>query len=375
MAAHRQSDIPAILGRFRLFGTLQSVAPYGAGHINDTYASVYDQAGTRVRYIHQRVNGSVFRRPDQLMENVDRVTRHQAGKYRDRSDASRSHLVLVPSDDDRSFVVDGDGAYWRTYLFVEGARTYNVVESESQAEAAAAAFARFLRDLSDLGGSPLYETIPDFHHSPKRFDALQDAVNRDPKNRAVAASEEISFVERRRQELGLLLEMGRRGELPLRVTHNDTKLNNVMIDDETGKGVCVIDLDTVMPGFVHYDFGDLVRTSTSPAAEDERDLGKVTMRLPMFEALVRGYLSQAGDVLTDTELEYLPFAGRLMTMTIGVRFLTDFLEGDVYFKTARPEHNLDRCRTQFALVASMETQKDAMEEVVLRESGRRIDRS
>lgn len=363
-------DIGAVLDRFRILGTRRSVAPYGSGHINDTFASIYDQAGTRVRYIHQRINGTVFDRPDQLMENVERVTRHQRTKYRGSPDASRSHLVLVPTKNDRPYHIDDSGSYWRTYLFVEGAKTYNVVQTEAQAESAAAAFARFQRDLSDLPGSPPHETIRDFHHSPKRLAELERAVAEDPENRAAEAAAEIDFVSRREKDLRLLLELKEAGELPERVTHNDTKLNNVMLDLETGRGVCVIDLDTVMPGIVHYDFGDLVRSSTSPAAEDEPDVSKVTMRLPMFEALVRGYLREAGAFLTDTEVRYLPFAGRLMTLTIGVRFLTDFLRGDVYFKTDRTSHNLDRCRTQFALVSSMESQADAMEDVVQRESER-----
>lgn len=362
--------IRGVLGQFQIHGILQSVAPYGSGHINDTFASVYDQAGTRVRYIHQRINGTVFERPDQLMENIERVTRHQRTKYEGLSDASRSHLVLVSTKAGRAYHIDDAGSYWRTYLFVEGAKTFDVVQSESQAESAASAFARFQRDLADLPGSPLHETIRDFHHSPKRLAALEQAVVEDSKNRASDAADEIEFVTRREKDLRLLLELKEAGELPHRVTHNDTKLNNVMLDLETGRGVCVIDLDTVMPGIVHYDFGDLVRSSTSPAAEDEPDVSKVTMRLPMFEALVRGYLREAGSFLTETEVRYLAFAGRLMTLTIGVRFLTDFLRGDVYFKTERPSHNLDRCRTQFALVASMEAQADAMEEAVQRESKR-----
>jgi Ser/Thr protein kinase RdoA (MazF antagonist) len=353
-----------ILDQFQLYGRIVSFAPFGSGHINDTFASVCDQAGTKVRYVHQRVNSGVFKRPDELMENVERVTAHQRIKHAGEPGASRSHLTLVPAKDGRPYLIDDEGEYWRTYLFVEGAKTHNVVTSVSQAEEAAAAFARFQRDLSDMPGDRPHETIPGFHDSPERLQALESAVDRDAHNRAAQAREEIDFALSRKAESRYLLDLKADGRLPERVTHNDTKINNVMLDDITGRGVCVIDLDTVMPGLVHYDFGDLVRTSTSPTAEDETDLSKVGMRLPMFEALVRGYMREAGGFLTDCEIDELPFAGVLMTLTIGVRFLTDFLSGDLYFKTARPDHNLDRCRTQFALVRSIEQQREEMDRVL-----------
>lgn len=357
----RLSDV---LSRFHVYGRLVEVGPYGGGHINDTYAGVFDQAGTRVRYIHQRINSRVFAHPDRLMDNIRRVTEHQAAKTRGGADSSRSHLILVPTRDGDAYLVDDEGEYWRTYLFIEGARTFDVVRDESQAEQAAAAFARFQRDLADLPGGRLHESIPGFHDSPKRLDALRRAAEEDGFGRADDAREEIDFALEREADCRLLLDLEADGTLPERVTHNDTKINNVMLDDRTGKGVCVIDLDTVMPGLVHFDFGDLVRTSTSPTAEDDPDSSKVRMRLRMFEALVRGYLGEAGSFLTSPEVDHLPFAGKLMTLTIGIRFLTDYLSGDVYFKTARPDHNLDRCRTQFALVRSIEAQRSAMEDIV-----------
>jgi Ser/Thr protein kinase RdoA (MazF antagonist) len=220
--------------------------------------------------------------------------------------------------------------------------------------------------LADLPGERLHETIPDFHHTPSRFARFQAALARDSHGRAAAAGPEIAFALARAGEVSVVVDALRDGSLPERVTHNDTKLNNVLLDDVTQEGVCVIDLDTVMPGSALYDFGDLVRTSTSPAAEDETDLSLVRMQLPMFEALVRGYLASARGFLTPREKELLPFAGKLITFEIGLRFLTDWLEGDTYFKIKRPAHNLDRCRTQFKLVASIEEQLPAMREIVER---------
>jgi Ser/Thr protein kinase RdoA (MazF antagonist) len=241
-----------------------------------------------------------------------------------------------------------------------------VVRSPAQAESAAKAFGAFQALLADLPGERLHETIPDFHHTPSRFARFQAALAKDSHGRAAAAGPEIAFALARASEVSVVVDALRDGSLPERVTHNDTKLNNVLLDDITQEGVCVIDLDTVMPGSALYDFGDLVRTSTSPATEDETDLSRVRMQLPMFAALVRGYLTSARGFLTPREKELLPFAGKLITLEIGLRFLTDWLEGDTYFKIKRPMHNLDRCRTQFKLVASIEEQLPTMQEIVER---------
>jgi len=249
------------------------------------------------------------------------------------------------------------------YLFVEGARTYDTIQDPQQAYEAARAYARFQNLLADLPSPRLHETIPDFHNTPVRLRALQAAITADIFNRAAVVRDEIAFVEKRAAMCGHLLERHARGEIPERITHNDTKLNNVMLDDVTGEGVCVIDLDTVMPGLALYDFGDMVRSATAAAPEDERDLGKVRMRIEMFEAIARGYLPEAR-FLNLAEREELVFSGRLITLMIGMRFLTDYLQGDIYFKTKRPGQNLDRCRVQFKMVESMEAQQDAMERLV-----------
>jgi aminoglycoside phosphotransferase (APT) family kinase protein len=252
--------------------------------------------------------------------------------------------------------LDAEGGYWRAYCFIEGARTFDAVESPQQAFQAAKAFGEFQKLLVDLPAPRLHDTIPDFHNTPKRFDAFAHAVVADAANRAVNARAEIEFVFAHKPIVSLLLE----ANLPERITHNDTKFNNVLLDDATGEGICVIDLDTVMPGLALYDFGDMVRTATSAAMEDEQDLSSVTMQFPMFEVLLRGYLSSAGSFLTKDEKQHLAFAGKLITFEQGIRFLADYLAGDRYYKVHREGQNLDRCRTQFKLVESIEQQEEQM---------------
>jgi hypothetical protein len=353
-------DVRAVARQFPLRGEFISAAPYGSGHINDTYCVVYDQGGARGRYILQRINHLVFKNPPALMENVQRVTAHLGQKAAGQSDASRRVLTLIPALDGRPHYGDAQGNFWRVYTFIEKARTFDAVESTQQAFQAAKAFGQFQKLLADLPAPRLHDTIPDFHHTPKRFAALEKAIGADAANRAQLAKPEIEFALHRKADTSILLD----ATLPERVTHNDTKFNNVMLDDATGEGICVIDLDTVMPGLALYDFGDMVRTATSPAREDERDLSKVTMQLPMFEALARGYLASAAELLTPAEKKFLPFSGKLITLEIGLRFLTDYLSGDTYFKVHREGHNLDRCRTQFKLVESIEQQEAAMNKLV-----------
>jgi Ser/Thr protein kinase RdoA (MazF antagonist) len=356
----RAGDAAAAARQFAIAGDVVSLEPYGSGHINDTYCVVFDSGSEQTRYILQRINDHVFKSPVALMENIRRVTRHVSAKFAGVADGDRRALRLIPSRDGDVLLVDADGNYWRAYNFIERARTYDAIESAAQAFEAAKAFGSFQRALIDLPGSRLHDTIPDFHHTPKRFEALLKALDADVAGRAATAKAEIAFALNHAAMTGVLVEAG----LPERVTHNDTKLNNVMLDEATGEGLCVIDLDTVMPGLVLYDFGDMVRTSTSPAKEDELDLAKVEMQFPMFEALVRGYLSTAGAFLTADEKRFLAFSGKLITFEIGIRFLTDYLAGDTYFKVHREGHNLDRCRTQFRLVESIEGQEEQMSRLV-----------
>lgn len=358
----RNHDVRALAAEFALLGDFGSATPYGSGHINDTYCLTMHQGGRPVRYLMQRINHAIFRDPDGLMRNVERVCAHAQAKLRQSGapDASRRALTLVPTRDGRGWHTDAEGNRWRCYIFVEGATGHDIVRDAAQARQAARAFGAFQSLLADLPGGRLNETIPNFHHTPSRLARFREVLREDRHGRAKGAAREVDFVLARAEEAGLIVDGIARGEIPERVTHNDTKLNNVLLDDQTQEGVCVIDLDTVMPGSALYDFGDLVRTSTSPAAEDETDLSKVAMMMPMYEALVGGYLSTARGFLTPREIELLPFGGKLMTLEVGMRFLTDWLEGDVYFKVKRPGHNLDRCRTQLRLVECIEAQLPAM---------------
>lgn len=359
-------DLKSTSNLFDIRGDFVHGYPYGSGHINDTYCIWVDQAGLRVRYILQRLNQNVFKQPIPLMENVKRVTDHALSRLLEikHPEAHRRTLTLVPAKTGKPYAIDSEGNCWRIYPFIERARTYDQIETTVQSYEAAKAFGEFQKLTADLSGDPLFETIPDFHNTTKRLEALKTAIQSDPLGRVKEVQKEIDWFLSREADCHLVVNYLASEELPLRVTHNDTKLNNVMLDDVTGEGICVIDLDTTMPGSAIYDFGDMIRTATSPAAEDEKDVSLVTMRMFMFEALVKGYLSSASSFLTPLEKDLLPFSGKLLTMECGIRFLTDYLSGDVYFKIHRPEHNIDRCRTQIALVESIEQQMDEMKAVI-----------
>lgn len=355
-----EKEIGRIATHFEIQGRFLSGLPYGNGHINDSYCVVFDLAGVTTRFIVQRINHKVFSDPVAVMENIQRVTSHLASRMAGQPDAARRVLSLIPSRDGLAWHRDSEGNYWRAYRFIENACTFDTVQSAGQAYQAANAFGRFQQMLADLPAPRLHDTIPNFHHTPRRFEALEQAIAADTAGRAIHVKTDIDFALARRHIVGSLLD----ANLPERVTHNDTKFNNVMLDDRTGEGICVIDLDTVMPGLAVYDFGDMVRTTTSPAQEDEQDLSKVHMQFPMYEALVRGYLASAGEFLTKPEKQLLALSGKLITFEIGIRFLTDYLNGDTYFKVHRQGHNLDRCRMQFALVASIEKQEERMHRLV-----------
>lgn len=363
-----KADLNEIVQHFCFQGELIEANPYGSGHINDTYAAVFrEMDGNKRRYIIQRINHHVFKKPEKLMENIDGVTKHLRKKIISAGgDPDRETLNIIPSLSGGSFYKTDEGDYWRSYIFVEDAHTYDVVENVEHFYAAGKAIGRFQELLSDFHADGLYETIPDFHHTGKRFDAFINAVEKDSFNRAAEVSSEIEFVTKRSEDTKMIIHMLETGKLPLRVTHNDTKFNNVMIDDKSGEGVCVIDLDTVMPGSALYDFGDSIRSGANPTAEDEKDLTKVWMELSLYEKFTQGYLKSASTFLTPAELEYLPFGAKLMTLECGIRFLTDYLSGDVYFKVHRQGHNLDRTRTQFKMVADMENKWDKMHQVVTR---------
>ncbi len=366
MKEQPKHNLRSICQAFAVEGEYISGSPYGSGHINDTYAVVFQQPAGARRYILQRVNHMVFKQPDLVMENIERVTQYLAAllKSENSDDVERRTLTLIPTINGESYHVDDAANTWRMYIFIEGAKTYDELETTNQAFEAAKAFGTFMKQLAHLPGEPLKETIPGFHNTRSRFDALQKAIEADCCGRAESAANEIAFARNREGMVDCLLNLASDGKIPIVTTHNDTKLNNVMLDDTTGEGICVIDLDTVMPGLSLYDFGDMVRTAMRPCPEDETDLTKVAGRIDMFEAITRGYLSTAGDVLCESEIANLAFSARLITFEIGLRFLTDYLQGDVYFKTHRDGQNLDRTRVQFKMVQSMEEQSEAMEAIV-----------
>ncbi|MDO5450872.1 MAG: aminoglycoside phosphotransferase family protein [Akkermansia sp.] len=339
------------------------------GHINTTYRACYrTEDGHEDRYILQRINDYVFKDPAQVMRNVEKVTRHITWKLlRRRRNAAGQTLTLYPARGGRNYIVlPEEGGMWRCYNNIEDTHTYDVVENTRQAYQAGYAFGSFQDLISDMNPEDIKESIPDFHNTPKRYQNLEASAAADVKGRLAACTAEMELVRSWAPEFSRLTDMQARGEIPTRITHNDTKINNVMLDAETDAAVCVIDLDTVMPGLVLYDFGDMVRTATCMASEDEEDLSKVVMQMPFFESLAEGYLDAAHEFLTPAEVDNLAFAGWLITTEIGIRFLTDYLDGDLYFRTEKPEHNLIRARNQFKLAQSIRRNLPEMEKYIRR---------
>jgi hypothetical protein len=356
-----------IIAHFQQPGEFLGATSYGTGHINDTFASSFRTDRGVERRIHQRINHQVFRQPEQVMANIVRVTRYAAERILAAGgDPARETLTVIPAIDGLPYYRTPDGEYWRTYVFIEDARTYDEVVDLRHVYAAANAFGNFQRLLAGLPGERLHETIPDFHHTGKRFDAFILALERDAHNRAAAARAEVNFVLARADDARVVVDLLAQGRIPERVTHNDTKLNNVMIDARTGAGICVIDLDTVMPGSALYDFGDLVRSGAVTGAEDEQDLSRVNLDLTMFDYVAHGFLDATCGILTPVELDHLVFGARLITYEQTIRFLGDYLNGDTYYKIHRPGHNLDRTRTQIKLLAEIERNLDALDAIVTR---------
>ena len=355
--------IEEAVNRFCVEGVPAECGRYGNGHINDTFLLRTEDGGESHRYILQRMNTHVFQNPKGLMQNVSGVTaflRNQIVKA--GGDVQRETLTLIGTKAGEDYYIDSSGSWWRMYLFITDAKGYDTAENEEAFYQSAKAFGHFQRLLDQYPVSLLTETIPDFHNTPKRFEAFRRAVERDVCNRAEGVGREIAFVMDRKEEMSVVADKVNSGEIPRRVTHNDTKLNNVLLDSRTGQAVCVIDLDTVMPGTAVFDFGDSIRFGANTAEEDEKDLSRVSLSLPLYEAYTRGFLEGCAGSLTDEEIRMLPWGAKLMTLECGMRFLTDYLEGDNYFRIHRPEHNLDRARTQFALAADMERKWEEMEQ-------------
>ena len=342
------------------FGIDLSASSFGNGHINSTYIVETDP-----KCILQRVNTDIFRRPDQVMENIAAVTEHLRKKIiAAGGNPLRETLTLLPTLDGKPYYTAPDGSCFRLYRFIEGTVSYDTAETPELFAASARAFGKFQKMLADFPSEKLYETIPNFHNTSDRLNNFRASVTADKSGRAASVQAEIDFVLARADEVSQITDAIAEGSVPLRVTHNDTKLNNVMLDPVTGEGVCVIDLDTVMPGSLLYDYGDSLRFGASTGAEDEQDLSKINFDLTYFEAYTDAFLSELADSITPKEVELLPFSAKLMTLECGMRFLADHIDGDTYFRIHRENQNLDRCRTQFKLVADMESKMDQMNAIV-----------
>ena len=334
------------------------IDPYGNGHINDTYL-------VDPKYILQRINTSIFKDADSLMENIVSVTDFLKEKIvAEGGDAERETLSVIRTRDGKNYYKHEDGSCYRVYKFIRNSVPVEVAENTDQLYSAAKGFAKFQKRLADFPAEKLAETIKDFHNTPKRFENLEKAIKEDKAGRAASVKDEIEFALAQKEWISAVVDGIADGSIPLRVTHNDTKINNILFDAETMNAICVIDLDTVMPGSMLYDFGDALRMGASTAAEDEIDLSKVSFDLNAFEAFSKGYMEEMKDSLTKREIELLPLSAKLLTYECGIRFLTDYLEGDTYFKIHRPNHNLDRARTQFKLVADMTAKAEEMENII-----------
>ena len=352
-----------ILNSFVLPEGEKTVLPFGNGHINNTF--LIRIAGSDRQFILQRINSYVFNHPLEVMENMQHVTAFLREKIAEEGgNPDRETLSLVPSRNGGVCTEDAEGQIWRILLFVPDTFSPELPDDLNILEECGSAFGRFARLLNDYPASSLYETIRAFHDTPARLSQLEDAVQNDPCGRVKDVSEEISFARSLAAETRLLTEALAAGKLPLRVTHNDTKVNNVLLDKKTGKAVCVIDLDTVMPGLLAYDFGDAIRVGACSAEEDERVLDKIHLVLPKFVAFARGFLSELKGMLSEDELLSLEAGARLMTLENGLRFLTDHLNGDVYFRIHRSGQNLDRARAQFALFRDMGIHRTEMREIL-----------
>lgn len=338
--------------------------PYGEGHINVTHLITVQNAGTH-RYILQRINTDIFQNPEELMENICGVTSYLRSIIQENGgDTERETMTVIPTADGKSFYLDSAGNAWRVYKFVERTICLQKCRDAGDFYTSAKAFGQFQRDLSGYDAAKLHETIPNFHNTADRFRIFENAVKADSEGRAARIVNEIAFVTERREDCSYLVNLLAERKLPLRVTHNDTKLNNILMDEETGKALCIIDLDTVMPGLAANDYGDSIRFGANNCAEDEPDQTKVNFSMELFEAYTKGFLESAGKALTPLEIETLPWGARLMTLECGIRFLTDYLEGDHYFATHRPDQNLDRARTQFKLVKDMEDNWEEMQSII-----------
>ncbi|MCD8069021.1 MAG: aminoglycoside phosphotransferase family protein [Lachnospiraceae bacterium] len=347
-----------IINQFDTGQQARSAILWGNGHINRSFLATMESGE---RYILQRINSAVFQDVDGLMDNIVSVTSFLRERIqREGGDPKRGTLTVIPSMDGRPYWKDEEGFAWRLYANVERTVTYEKAEDENVMYQGGLAVGQFQALLADFPVEELHETIPDFHNTPKRYQTFEKVVSEDICGRAASVASEIAFIRERREEMSVFVEMQKKGQLPLRVTHNDTKINNILFDEASQRAVCLCDLDTVMPGFAAFDFGDAIRSGASTALEDEPDSSKVSLSLPLYGAYLKGFVEGTRGRLTEEEIRMLPMGAKLMTLECGMRFLTDYLQGDTYFKIEREHHNLDRCRTQLALVADMEKKWEQM---------------
>ncbi len=360
-----ENTLIPVLQAYNFPSTLLGAVRYGQGHINDTFCVVCQpQDGDAVRYILQGLSCTAFPHPEELMENFVGITNYLREQIiANGGDPLRETLSIVRTKDGKDYYTDESGKVWRLMPFIENTDCYQAA-TPALFEASARAFGKFQRMLQGYPAETLHEPIVNFHNTEDRFCKFEAALAADKMDRAKNVADEIQFVLERKEDCSVALDALRCGKLPLRVTHNDTKLNNILVDRDTQEGICIIDLDTTMPGLSINDFGDSIRFGANHCKEDEKDLSKVNFDIDLYEAYTRGFLEGAGDCLTAAELEYLPWGARLMTLECGIRFLTDYLDGDHYFRIHYPEQNLDRCRTQFKLVSDMEKQFDAMGAII-----------
>ncbi len=356
-----ENKLREITSRFALSAEPVEFTLCETGHINGTY---FVRCADGRRYVIQQINTSIFKRPNEVMENIVGVTGFLKRKITAAGgDPERETMTVIPTVDGKNGFADEEGGYWRAYSYIEGAASHQSADLSLFREAAYA-FGRFQQQLADYPAETLHETIANFHNTVSRMNDLRTAVKRDAAGRAASVAAEIAFAEERAEKCGFITDGIASGRFPLRVTHNDTKLNNIMIDEETGKGLCVIDLDTVMPGSVLYDYGDAIRFGASSAAEDETDLDRVFVRTDLFRAFTEGFIDGLGGALTEAEVRALPMGAWMMTFEVGIRFLADYLDGDVYFRTHYPTQNLDRARNQFKLTADLEAKMAELDAIV-----------
>lgn len=354
------NKIHDIASQFRFKGSYNSKKPYGSGHINDTFRLSYSEGD----YILQKINTNIFTKPQELMDNVVKVTDFLKEKIKSQGgDPTRETLSVVLTKDGNSLYMDDEGGAWRAYDFVPNTISYDLIESAKDFKASGVAFGNFQKLLADFPIETLHYTIENFHHTPSRFETFVKAVEEDVVGRKASIQKEIDFIMNEKDFVHTLWNHHKNGDLPLKVTHNDTKLNNVLFDKTTNKAICIVDLDTVMPGFSLDDFGDSIRFGASTALEDEKDLSKVNFDIALYESYVEGFLEGADGSLSDLEISLFPVGAKMLTLETGIRFLTDYLQGDVYFKTAYEDHNLVRAHTQLKLVADMNEKWEEMNEI------------